>query len=77
MNPDTLNFFEFLTSLEQDQLEKYFLMLGPEDTEYVKCLVRDIGTQLNMAIAELHDEVECLYDAETVLGNFTLSGKVK
>ena len=77
MNPDKLNFFDFLTSLNQDQLEKYFNMLEQEEQEYVRYMVRDIGTQLNMAIAELHDEVEDLALAGSVLGSFTLSGKVK
>ena len=77
MNPDKFNFFEFLSSLDQDQLNKYFLMLGPEESEYVRSVVRDIGTELNMAIAELHDEVEDLAEAGGVLGSFTLSGKVK
>ena len=77
MNPDKLNFFDFLTSLNQDQLEKYFNMLEKEEQEYVRYMVRDIGTQLNLAIAELHDEVEDLALAGSVLGSFTLSGKVK
>ena len=77
MNPDKFNFFEFLSSLDKDQLNKYFLMLGPEESEYVCHVVRDIGTELNLAIAELHDEVEDLADAGSVLGSFTLSGKVK
>jgi hypothetical protein len=77
MNPDKLNFFDFLSSLDQEQLEKYFLMLGPEESEYVRSVVRDIGTELNMAIAELHDEVEDLAYARGVLSYFTISGKVK
>ena len=77
MNPDKLNFFDFLTSLNPDQLEKYFNMLEQEEQEYVRYMVRDIGTQLNLAIAELHDEVEDLAEAGSVLGSFTLSGKVK
>jgi hypothetical protein len=77
MNPDKFNFFEFLSSLDKDQLNKYFLMLGPEESEYVRSVVRDIGTELNLAIAELHDEVEDLAEAGSVLGSFTLSGKVK
>jgi len=77
MNPDKFNFFEFLSSLDQDQLNKYFLMLGPEESEYVHGVVRDIGTELNMAIAELHDEVEDLAYAKGVLSYFTLNGKVK
>ena len=77
MNPDKFNFFEFLSSLDKDQLNKYFLMLGPEESEYVRHVVRDIGTELNLAIAELHDEVEDLAEAANVLDGFTLSGKTK
>ena len=77
MNPDKFNFFEFLSSLDKDQLNKYFLMLGPEESEYVRSVVRDIGTELNLAIAELHDEVEDLAEAANVLDGFTLSGKTK
>ena len=77
MNPDKFNFFEFLSSLDKDQLNKYFLMLGPEESEYVRHVVRDIGTELNLASAELHDEVEDLAEAGNVLSSFTLSGKVK
>ena len=77
MNPDKFNFFEFLSSLDKDQLNKYFLMLGPEESEYVRHVVRDIGTELNMLIAETMDEVEDLAEAGSVLGSFTLSGKVK
>ena len=77
MNPDKLNFLDFLSSLDQDQLEKYFAMLGPEESEYVRMVVRAIGTELDLAIAELNDEVEDLAEAGSVLGSFTLSGKVK
>jgi hypothetical protein len=77
MNIDTeqLLFFEFLSSLSKEQLAKYFLMLGPEESEYVRRVVRNVGTQLNMAIAELHDEVEDLAEAGSVLAKFALSGK--
>ena len=77
MNPDKLNFFQFLTSLDKNKLGKYFLMLGPEESEYVHNMVRDIATQVNMAIAEFHDEVEDLAEAKSVLNSFTLSGKTK
>jgi hypothetical protein len=50
-------------------------MLGPEESEYVRRVVRNVGTQLNLAIAELHDEVEDLSTAQSVLGKFALSGK--
>lgn len=63
MNPDKLNFFK--------------LMLGPEESEYVHNMVRDIGTQVNMAIAKFHDEVEDLAEAKSVLNSFTLLGKTK
>ena len=77
IDAEQLLFFEFLSSLSKEQLAKYFLMLGPEESEYVRRVVQNIGTQLNLAIAELHDEVEDLADAGSVLGSFTLSGKVK
>ena len=70
-------FFEFLSSLSEDQLKKYFAMLGPEESEYVRRVVRNVGTQLNLAIAELHDDVEDLAIAESVLDGFTLLGKAK
>ena len=75
MNPDKLNFLDFLSSLDQDQLEKYFDMLGPEESEYVRMVVRAIGTELDLAIAELHDDVEDLAEAGSVLAKFALSGK--
>jgi len=75
MNPDKVNFFEFLTSLDQVQLEKYFLMLGPDESEYVRHVVQQVGTELNMLIAETMDEVEDLADAKSVLEKFALSGK--
>ena len=56
---------------------KYFAMLGEEESEYVRRVVQNVGTQLNMAIAEYHDEVEDLAVAGSVLGSFTLSGKTK
>ena len=77
IDADQLLFFEFLSSLSKEQLAKYFLMLGPEETEYVRRVVQNIGTQLNLAIAELHDEVEDLALAGSVLDGFTLSGKTK
>lgn len=63
MNPDKLNFFKFI--------------LGPEESEYVHHMVRDLGTQMNLAIVEFHDEVEDLAEAKSVLNSFTLSGKTK
>ena len=75
IDAEQLLFFEFLSSLNKDQLDKYFLMLGPEESEYVRRVVRNVGTQLNMAIAELHDEVEDLAEAGSVLAKFALSGK--
>ena len=83
MNIDSkqMEFFEFLVSLNKEQLQKYFLMLGPEESEYVRQMVLKIGTQLttdlNLELAELLDEVEDLADAGSVLGSFTISGKVK
>jgi hypothetical protein len=75
IDAEQLLFFEFLSSLSKEQLAKYFLMLGPEESEYVRRVVQNIGTQLNLAIAELHDEVEDLADATSVLSRFTLLGK--
>jgi len=77
IDPEQFLFFEFLSSLSEDQLKKYFAMLGPEESEYVRRVVRNVGTQLNLAIAELHDEVEDLAIAGSVLDGFTLSGKTK
>jgi len=77
IDPEQFLFFEFLSSLSEDQLKKYFAMLGPEEAEYVRRVVRNVGTQLNLAIAELHDEVEDLAIAGSVLDGFTLSGKTK
>ena len=77
IDAEQLLFFEFLSSLSEDQLKKYFAMLGPEEAEYVRRVVQNIGTHLNLAIAELHDEVEDLAEAGSVLDGFTLSGKTK
>ena len=75
IDAEQLLFFEFLSSLSEAQLMKYFAMLGPEEAEYVRRVVRNVGTQLNLAIAELHDEVEDLAEAGSVLAKFALSGK--
>ena len=75
IDAEQLLFFDFLSSLSQEQLMKYFAMLGPEESEYVRRVVRNVGTQLNLAIAELHDEVEDLALAGSVLAKFALSGK--
>ena len=75
IDAEQLLFFEFLSSLSEDQLKKYFAMLGPEESEYVRRVVRNVGTELNMAIAEFHDEVEDLAEAGSVLAKFALSGK--
>ena len=76
-----MEFFEFLCSLDQKQLEKYFFMLGPAESEYVRQMVLKIGeqvtTELNLELAEILDEVEDLADAKSVLGSFTISGKAK
>ena len=81
VEPKQLEFFEFLVSLNKEQLGKYFLMLGSEESEYVRELAIKIGTQLtldlNLELAELLDGVEDLADAKLVLNNFTLSGKAK
>jgi hypothetical protein len=81
VDPKQLEFFEFLVSLNKEQLGKYFLMLGPEESEYVRQLAIRIGTQLtldlNLELAELFDGVEDLDDAKLVLNDFTLSGKAK
>ena len=76
-----MEFFEFLCSLDRNQLEKYFLMLGPIESEYIRQMVLAIGkqvtTELSLQLAEVLDDVEDLADAGSVLGSFTLSGKVK
>jgi hypothetical protein len=77
IDQEQLLFFEFLSSLSQEQLMKYFAMLGEEEAEYVRRVVQNVGTQLNLAIAEYHDEVEDLAIAGSVLDGFTLSGKTK
>ena len=75
IDAEQLLFFDFLSSLSQEQLMKYFAMLGPEESEYVRRVVHNVGTQLHLAIAELHDDVEDLAEAENVLAKFALSGK--
>jgi hypothetical protein len=76
MNQDKINFFEFLTSLNEAQLKKYFAMLGPEESEYVLQVVRNVGTHLNLAIADFHDPVDELVVAKDVLSKFTLKGNI-
>jgi hypothetical protein len=80
VEPKQLEFFEFLVSLNKEQLGKYFLMLGPEESEYVRLLAIRIGTQLtldlNLELAELFDGVEDLDDAKSALGKFTIKGNV-
>jgi len=77
LDQEQLMFFDFLSSLNQEQLMKYFAMLAPEEEEYVHRTVRNVGTQLNLAIAELHDNVEDLSTSQNVLNSFTLLGKTK
>jgi hypothetical protein len=77
LDQEQLMFFDFLSSLNQEQLMKYFAMLAPEEEEYVHRTVRNVGTQLSLAIAELHDNVEDLSTAQSVLDSFTLLGKTK
>lgn len=80
VEPKQLEFFEFLVSLNKEQLGKYFLMLGPEESEYVRELAIKIGTQLtldlNLELAELLDGVEDLVDAKSALSKFTIKGSV-
>ena len=79
IDAEQMEFFDFLVSLNQEQLQKYFLMLGPTESECVRQMVIKIGeqltTQLNLELAELLDESEDLADAESVLKKFSLSGK--
>ena len=76
-----MEFFEFLMSLNKEQLQKYFRMLGPEESEYVSQLAIRIGNQmkidLNLELAEMLDGVEDHEEARYLLSSFTLSGKVK
>jgi hypothetical protein len=76
-----MEFFEFLMSLNKEQLQKYFRMLGPEESEYVSQLAIRIGNQmkidLNLELAEMLDGVEDHEEARYLLSYFTLSGKVK
>ena len=76
-----MQFFEFLCSLNKEQLRKYFLMLGPEEAEYVSQVALKIGNQmktyLNLELAEILDDIEDIDTAKGVLSYFTLSGKVK
>jgi hypothetical protein len=73
-----MEFFEFLCSLDKKQLEKYFFMLGPVESEYVRQMVLKIGeqvtTELNLELAEILDEVEDLADAKSVLSKYALKG---
>jgi hypothetical protein len=77
IDAEQLMFFDFLSSLNQEQLMKYFAMLAPEEEEYVHRTVRNVGTQLDLAIAEFYDEVEDLSTSQRVLNSFTLLGKTK
>jgi hypothetical protein len=73
-----MEFFEFLCSLDQKQLQKYFLMLGPVESEYVHQMVLKIGeqvtTELSLQLAEVLDDVEDLADAKSVLSKYALKG---
>ena len=51
-------------------------MLGPEESEYVLQVVRNVGTHLNLAIADFHDPVDELVVAKDVLSKFTLKGNI-
>jgi hypothetical protein len=76
IDQDQILFFEFVSSLSLDQLKKYFAMLGPEESEYVLQVVRNVGTHLNLAIADFHDPVDELVVAKDVLSKFTLKGNI-
>ena len=73
-----MEFFDFLCSLNQEQLKKYFLMLGPIESEYVRQMVLKIGeqvtTELSLQLAEVLDDVEDLADAKSVLSKYALKG---
>jgi len=73
-----MEFFDFLCSLDQKQLKKYFLMLGPIESEYVRQMVLKIGeqvtTELSLQLAEVLDDVEDLADAKSVLSKYALKG---
>lgn len=76
MTNDELNFFEFLSSLNKDQMRKYIAMLGSEEVEYVYQVVNSVKEQLNLSIAKL-DDVKDLDIANKILKTFTLNGNVK
>lgn len=74
MNDWDKNNLQFILSLNEDQFEDWYAALDEDDIVYAMELLKTARTEVNMQLVSLHDDIEDVTDAATILKQFTLKG---
>ena len=76
MNDWDKNNLQFILSLNEDEFEDWYACLDEDDVAYAMELLKTARTEINMHLASLHDDIQNVNDAATVLKQFTLKGQL-
>lgn len=74
MNDWDKNNLQFILSLDEDGFEDWYATLDPEDMDYALELLKMARTEVAVQLASLHDDLDDVSDAATLLKQFTLKG---
>jgi hypothetical protein len=74
MNDRDKNNLQFILSLDEEGFEDWYVTLDQDDMDYAMELLQQARTEVALQIASLHDDIEDVSDAKSVLKQFTLKG---
>jgi len=74
MNDWDKNNIQFILSLDEEGFEDWYATLDTDDMDYALELLKQARTEVNMQLVSLHDDIEDVSDASSVLKKFTLKG---
>jgi hypothetical protein len=79
MNDKDSKYFQFITSLTEDQFTLWYEGIGDEEAEYAMNVMQKARAEIGVKIAEIFDIEEAttnLSAAKGLLDKFTLSGSL-
>jgi len=74
MNDWDKNNLNFILSLNEQEFTDWYECLDDDDIEYAMEILKQARIEIAMQVASLHDDIEDVSDAKTVLKQFTLKG---
>lgn len=72
MNDHDKSNLNFILNLDEDQFDKWYAKISPDDVDYAIELLKQARSQLYMAQSELLDPIEDVTEAKSLLKKFML-----